>query len=185
MKRMLWVGLLVAVGTALPVASPRAFSSGECAGLTVKFTGPGAALAECESGKLGSGAGDTGSAISEYIQVIAGETLFTLSHAYAGMRSYMIRVDIKSNLGSIDTFESTSNWGEERDSGDFTVRSFDAKFRSSGDGAACVGFSYYSGHVPHTTGYRHHLTGYYCDFTRKPPTDSYIDELLGKIEYDF
>lgn len=185
MTRALWVGLLLMAGLDLPATSSFAFSSAECAGLSVSFKGPGHALAECESSKMGSGAGDTGTATSEYLQVVAGDTLFTLSHAYAGQRSYMIRLDVKSSLADISTFESTSNWGKERDSGDFFVRPFDAKFRANGEQAACVGYGLYSGHVAHTTGYRHHIAGFYCDFTRKPPTDAYIDELLGKIEYDF
>lgn len=185
MKRTLWVVLMVMAGSSLPAASSFSFSSAECAVMSVKFKGPGAALAECESSKMGSGAGDTGTATNEYLQVIAGNTIFTLSHAYAGKRSYMMRLDVKSSLKDIGTFESTSNWGEERDSGDFMVRSFDAKFSANGEQAACVGYGLYSGHVAHTTGYRHHIAGFYCDFTRKPPTDSYIDELLGKIEYDF
>lgn len=185
MKTRLWGALLSVAGLCLSLspAPAIALSAGECAKLSIRITGRDAARAECEIISL-RGDGD-GSATSEYVQISEPGAIVSLSHAYAGTMSFLLRIDVKSIFKDVSVFESTSDWGEEDESGDFDVRSFKAKFADDGPQAACVAFSHYAGHVARTTGYRHHISGFYCDLTGTPPPASRIDELLGNIEHDF
>jgi len=163
-----------------------ALSSGECAALSVQIKGlPEAAMAECETGNFGGGGGDRGHGSGEFIRVLNARAIFVITHAYVGRHTYLMRLGVKDIVGGFGGFDSIDEWGEERDSGDFAVRRFSAKSAGARSDMACFGFSLYAGHVPHTTGYRHHIAGFYCDIAGVAVTDGRIDELLDAIEYSF
>ena len=68
---------------------------------------------------------------------------------------------------------------------DFSVRRFNAKLAGSGAKVACFGFVHFTGHFAGTTGYRHLISGFSCNFSPTPPTDARIDVLMGSIADDF
>jgi len=159
-------------------------SDAGCAALTIKVVGiPEAASAECNVHKLGGG---DGTGTNEFIKMMGPGAVFVVSHTYVGLRTYVVRQGIKDFIGDITFFEKTEAWGDEEESGDFDVRRFDARIRGGGDHRmACFGFSRYSGHVPNSGGYRHHIDGFYCDFVGREVAADRIDVLLGSIKYDF
>lgn len=184
MKRLV-VGVLMAVAVfTLPVERAAALSAEECAGLSIRVKDlPEASTARCGGENFGSG-GDLGSGRDEFIQIMGADSIFVVSHAAAGTRTYMKRLGVKDVIGNYHIFESTDDWGEETESSDFSVRRFNATL-DSGAKLACFGFVHFSGHVAGATGYRHLISGYACNFSPTPPTDSRIDKLVGSIDYDF
>ncbi len=173
-------------GAILLLQSATAAGQGDsgCAALAVKVAGlPEAAAAHCEVHKLGGG---DGTGTNEFIRIVGPASIFIVSHTYVGLRTYVIRRSIKDFIAEIEGFETTENWADEQDNGDFTVRRFDAKIRGGNSGpVACFGFSRYSGHVPNSTGYRHNINGFYCDFLKRDLAADRIDELIVSIKYDF
>jgi hypothetical protein len=185
MKRLLVGVLLTTTGVALGAGRASALSAGECAGLSIRVKDlPEATSAQCGSENFGGG-GDRGSGIDEFIQIIGAESMFVVSHAAAGTRTYLKRLGVKDVIANYSIFESTDNWGDETESDDFAVRRFNAKLAGSGSQVVCFGFVHFAGHVARSTGYRHLISGYSCNFTSVPPTDSRIDKLVGSIDFDF
>ena len=184
MQDCLWGRLLAWATILLLRAMAGAQAASDCDGLTIKVTGlPAAGEAQCEQRKIGGG---DGTATNESIRILGASSIFVVSHTYAGLRTYLMRQDIKGLVGRIDAFETASGWGDERDSGEFTVRSFEAKVRGEGGTMPCFGFSRFSGHVPNTGGgYRHHIFGFYCDFLQRPVDAARVDELVASIKYEF
>ena len=185
MKRLRVGVLLAIIGVLLDARPASALSAGECAGLSIHVKNlPEANSAQCGSENFGGG-GDQGSGRDEFIQIMGAESIFVVSHAAAASRTYMKRLGVKDVIGNYGIFTTTDSWGEETESSDFAVRRFDAKLAGSGAKVVCFGFVRFSGHVARSTGYRHLISGYACNFTSTPPTDSRIDELVGSIDYDF
>jgi hypothetical protein len=185
MKRLV-VGVLAAItGFVLPAERAAAASTGECAELSIRVKVlPEAATARCGSETFGGG-GDQGSGRNEYIQIVGADSIFVVSHAAAGTRTYMKRLGVKDVIGNYHIFEKTDNWGEETESRNFSVRRFNATLAGSGAKVACFGFVHFTGHFAGTSGYRHLISGYSCNFSATPPTDARIDTLVGAIDYDF
>lgn len=180
--RAMCAGLLSAVVTWPSAAA--ALSAEECDQIDLRFKGlPGAPSARCDTGGLGGG-GDQGSGTTETIQVIGSRFVLLVSHAAVGHRTYLGRLTVREMLRNSRAFASIDDWGEEAESGEFSVRRFNGKF-SDGARTACFGFARYSGHVARTTGYRHLINGFYCDIDESPPSDSRIGEVLGSLEYSF
>ncbi len=176
--------LLLAAGAMLsPVEATAALSVGECAGMSIRVEDvPGAISTECGSRDIGGG-GDQGTGSREVVQVLGPTFVFVVSHASVGHRTYLVRLGVRDVIQNHPVFETTDGWGDETNRGAFTVRRFDA--RLAGMQAACFGFTRFSGHVAGTTGYRHLISGYYCDFAGLPPTDALIDDMMGRVGYDF
>jgi len=185
MKR-LRVGVLLSIlGVGLWPGAASALSAGECAGLSIRLKDlPEASSAQCGSENFGGG-GDQGSGTDEFIQIMGSESITVISHAAASSRTYMKRLGVKDVIGNYRIFQSTDNWGDETESNDFAVRRFNAKLTGSGANVVCFGFVHFSGHVARSTGYRHLISGYSCNFGSTPPTDSRIDQLVGGIAFDF
>ena len=185
MKRLI-VGVMAAM-VAIAAAGERAsaMSAEECAGLSIRVKDlPEANSAQCGSENFGGG-GDQGSGRDEYIQIMEADSIIIISHASVGLRTYLRRLGVKDVIGNFRIFASTDNWGEETESHDFSVRRFDAKLTGSGASVRCFGFVHFTGHVARSTGYRHLISGYSCNFGATPPTDDRIDQLVGSIDYDF
>lgn len=185
MKTRLMRVALVAAGALLPSSEAGSLSAAECAELSIRIEGLRQPLAmECGTRGIGGG-GDQGSGTNEFIQVIGADFVFVVTHAAAGHHTYFLRLGVKDVVENYRAFDTTDGWGKETESGEFAVRRFDASLAGSGARAACFGFTRYSGHVSRTTGYRHHLSGFYCDLAGSPPTDHRIDEMMGSVKYDF
>jgi hypothetical protein len=185
MKRGAWGLMHGGVGVLLASAASAGTSSVDCGSLDVRLQGIAeAAQAKCESGAFGGG--DKGKGKSELIQVDGPAAWFVVSHVEAGVRTYVRRQGVKDVLAGQAVFAKTEEWGDSTEIADFEVRRFKATMPGGTSATAqCFGFSLYSGHVPQSTGYRHHLDGFYCDFTGQRPTDGRINELLAAIRYDF
>ncbi len=182
-----WLGaaLALAVGAVLLPSGARALSSGECAALSIQIKGlPESAAAECEAGSFGGG-GDRGSGRDEFVRMVNAGSIFIVVHAHAGRQTYLRRMSVKDMIGSFSGFDSVEDWGEEGESGDFATRRFRGKMGGAASEMACFGFSLYAGHFAGTTGYRHHLGGFYCDFDGATVSDGRIEEVVGSIEYNF
>ncbi len=184
MQNCVWGPLLAWATILLLPAMAGAQAASDCDGLTIKVTGlPAAGEAECEQRKIGGG---DGTGTNEFIRIVGPASIFIVSHTYVGLRTYVIRRGIKDFIADIEGFETTENWADEQDDGDFTVRRFDAKIRGGNSApAACFGFTRYSGHVPNSGGYRHNISGFYCDFLKRDLAAARIDELIASIKYDF
>jgi hypothetical protein len=184
MKRLLVGALLTIVGIPVPAEQASAASAGKCAELSIQVKDlPEAASAQCAAENFGGG--DQGSGMAESIQIMGADSVFVVSHAVAGVRTYFKRLGVRDIIANFSIFASTDNWGDETESNDFAVRRFNAKLAGSGSKVVCFGFVHYAGHVARSTGYRHIISGYACNFTSTPPTDSRIDELVGSIDYGF
>ena len=185
MKRLV-VGLLLAMaGVAWQARPVLALSAEECASLSIRIKNlPETSSMRCGSREFGGG-GDQGSGRDEFIQIMGADSVSIVSHSSAGTRSFMVRLGVKEVMHNYRIFESTDNWGDETESGRFTVRRFDAKLTGSGTKVLCVGFVHFTGHVANSTGYRHLISGYSCGFGGTRPTDGRIDQLVGSIDYDF
>lgn len=184
MTRYVWSLLWGLALVLLQPLSAAGQSNTGCSALTLKVVGiPEAASAECDVHKLGGG---DGTGTNEFIKMGGPGTIFVVSHTYVGLRTYVIRQGIKDFIDDISLFEKTEGWGDEEESTDFDVRRFEAKIRGGGDRQmTCFGFSRYSGHVPNSGGYRHHIDGFYCDLLAREIAAGRIDELLSSIKYDF
>jgi len=176
----LWAALFLLAGPARA-----AMSGADCASLTIHLKDiPEAAQAKCEAGGFDSG--NYGNATEELIQIDRPAYWLVVEHLSTGVRTYVIRRGVKDIIGEFSVFENIEDWSDETEVADFTVRHFKATMKGgSSTPVPCVGFSHYSGHVPQTTGYRHHISGFYCNFTTSPPTDTRIEQLLSAIDYDF
>jgi hypothetical protein len=184
MKRLVVWALLAMAGAALPAERAAAMSAGECAGLSIHMKDlPEASSTQC--GAENFGGGDQGSGRAEFIQIMGSDSISVVSHASAGVRTYLKRLGVKDMIANYEIFASTDHWGEEIESNDFTVRRFDAKLAGTGAPLACFGFVHFAGHVARSTGYRHVISGYSCNFGPTTPTDARIDTLVGSIAYDF
>jgi len=184
MKNFAWVPLLAC---AIVLLSPMAASGqtgSDCDDLMIKVAGASAASgAHCEQRHFGGG---DGTATTEFIRIADADSVFVVTHTYAGQRSYVIRQELKSMVKGIEAFETVSGWGDERDSGEFTVRTFDGKVRDNGLVLSCFGFARFSGHVPNTGGgYRHHIFGFYCDLLQRQLDAARIDEVVASVKYEF
>jgi hypothetical protein len=179
------VALLLAAGAVLPpIESQAGLSAGECAGLSIQVEDvPQAISTECGSRNIGGG-GDQGSGKRDVVQVLGPAFVFVVSHASVGHRTYLVRLGVRDVILNYPVFEATDGWGDEVKRGAFTIRRFEAKL-AGGLEAACFGFTRFSGHVAGTTGYRHLISGYYCDFAGSPPTEARIDDILSRVRYDF
>ena len=185
MKRLLVGVLLSILGVALQPDTASAASAADCAALSIRVKNlPEASSAQCGSEPFGGG-GDQGSGTDEYIQIMGSDSITVVSHAAASSRTYMRRLGVKDVIGNYGIFESTDNWGDETESNDFAVRRFNAKLAGSGAKVVCFGFVHFSGHVARSTGYRHLISGYSCNFSSTQPTDSRIDQVVGSIDFDF
>jgi len=185
MKRLV-AGMLLAMAAIVLRAQPAAaLSSGECADLSIRVkTPPAESSMRCGAKDFGGG-GDQGSGRDEFIEIMGTDSITVVSHSAAGTRTYMLRLGVKEVMHNYRIFESTDNWGDETESGRFTLRRFDATLKGSGTKVRCIGFVHFTGHVANTTGYRHLIGGYSCSFGPTPPADSRIDALVSGIDYDF
>jgi len=185
MKRLI-VGVVAAMAAIAGLGERSwALSAGECADLSIRVKDlPEASSAQCGSENFGGG-GDQGSGRDEYIQIMEADSIIVISHASVGVRTYLRRLGVKDVIGNFSIFASTDNWGEETESHDFAVRRFDAKLSGNGTEVVCFGFVHFAGHVARSTGYRHLISGYSCNFNSSRPTDARIDQLIGSIDYDF
>lgn len=141
---------------------------------------------ECEAGQAGSGGGP-GNVGMASIEAQDALSFIVVYHDRAGTRTYLKRTDPQQLFGRSLSLDIEESWSATSSvSNGFTVRTFFGKLKSVSEKVPCFAFNRYSGHVAHTTGYRHMVGGIYCEVvpSEDPVTPARIDQMTGKIKGD-
>ncbi len=141
---------------------------------------------ECEAGQTvhGGGSGNVGMSSIEAQDALS---FIVVYHDRAGVRTYLTRTDPKQLFGNSLKLDIEDSWSALTSvSNGFTVRTFFGKLKSLSDKVPCFAFARYTGHVAHTTGFRHMVGGIYCEVvpSDEPVTAARIDQMTGKIRGD-
>lgn len=141
---------------------------------------------ECEEGQTthGGGSGNVGIASIEAQDALS---FIVVYHDRAGVRTYLKRTDPKQLFGNSLDLDIEDSWSALTSvSNGFTVRTFFGKLKSMSEKVPCFAFSRYTGHVAHSTGFRHMVGGIYCEVvpSDEPVTAARIDQMTGKIRGD-
>jgi hypothetical protein len=138
---------------------------------------------ECEAGQF-QGGGDGGNVGMATIEAEDALSFFIIYHDRAGNRTYLSRSDPKSLFAESIDFAVKGSWSGSSVHNGFTVSRFFGKFEASPDQVPCFAFTRYSGHVAHTTGFRHMVGGFYCEFVPSddPVTDARVDQMTAKVK---
>jgi len=140
---------------------------------------------KCESGQS-QGGGEGGSLGMATIEAEDALSFFIIYHDRAGQRTYLTRQDPKGLFGDHMNFAVDGTWSGNTESNGFTVTKFFGKFDFASEQVPCFAFTRFAGHVAHTTGYRHMVGGFYCEFvpSDQPVTDARVDQMTAKIKAD-
>ena len=141
---------------------------------------------ECEAGQTihGGGSGTVGMASIKAQDALS---FIVVYHDRAGTRTYLTRTDPKRLFGNAIRLDIEDSWSAQPSvSNGFTVRTFFGKLKSVAEKVPCFAFARYTGHVAHTTGFRHMVGGIYCEVvpSDEPVTAARIDQMTGKIRGD-
>jgi len=141
---------------------------------------------ECEEGQTtrGGGSGSVGMASIEAQDALS---FIVVYHDRAGTRTFLKRTDPKQLFGNAIKLDIEDSWSAQASvSNGFTVRTFFGKLKSVSEKVPCFAFARYTGHVAHTTGFRHMVGGIYCEVvpSDEPVTAARIDQMTGKIRGD-
>jgi hypothetical protein len=141
---------------------------------------------ECEAGQTthGAGSGTVGMASIEAQDALS---FIVVYHDRAGTRTYLTRTDPKQLFGNAIKLDIEDSWSALASvSNGFTVRTFFGRLKSVSEKVPCFAFTRYTGHVAHTTGFRHMVGGIYCEVvpSDEPVTAARIDQMTGKIRGD-
>ena len=140
---------------------------------------------KCETGQT-AGGGDRASLGMATIEAEDALSFFIIYHDRAGTRSYLTRRDPEDLFGDHMDFAVKGTWSENTESNGFEVAKFFGKFDFASEQVPCFAFVRFAGHVEHSTGYRHMVGGFYCEFvpSDQPVTDARVDQMIGKIKAD-
>jgi hypothetical protein len=137
----------------------------------------------CESGETGFGEGGS---VASSIEAEDALSFIVVFHNRAGSRTYLERRDPKTIFAEDLEFAVEGSWQPTTASNGFSVSKFFGKFDFATDQVPCFAFTRYAGHVEHSTGYRHLVAGFYCEFvpSDQPVTAARVDQMTGKIKAD-
>ncbi|MGH6960044.1 MAG: hypothetical protein ACREE7_06145, partial [Dongiaceae bacterium] len=185
MRRVDIIGLVVGLLAVTLPQAVAAMSDASCSELDIQFDGGNEFREQtCRTGGTG---GSDGTATEELIQATGSTAVIVVDHFAAGFRTYLERFDIRNAMAGSGVFEKTEAWSDPFQRRRFQVGRFTGHFETiPGGGVACFTFARYAGHVASTTGYRHVLHGFYCDFLGTAEVaDARIDALMDAIKADF
>jgi hypothetical protein len=140
---------------------------------------------KCETGQE-AGGGDRGSLGLATIEAEDALSFFIIYHDRAGTRTYLSRRDPEDLFADHMDFAVEGTWSDTSESNGFDIAKFFGKFDFASEQVPCFAFSRFAGHVEHSTGYRHMVGGFYCEFvpSDQPVTDARVDQMTGKIKAD-
>jgi len=140
---------------------------------------------KCEAGQTTSG-GESGNVGMATIEAEDALSFFIVYHDRAGNRTYLTRTDPKGVFADSMDFAVEGTWSSTSVSNGFSVAKFFGKFDFASEQVPCFAFTRYSGHVAHTTGFRHMVGGFYCEFvpSDEPVTDARVDQMTEKVKGD-
>lgn len=142
---------------------------------------------KCESGQTTPGGGESSGALGmASIEAEDALSFFIIYHDRAGTRTYLPRQDPEALFGDHMDFAVKGTWSDTTESNGFTIAKFYGKFDFASEQVPCFAFTRFVGHVAHTTGYRHMVGGFYCEFvpSDQPVTDARVDQMTEKIKAD-
>jgi hypothetical protein len=172
----------LALALVVPLSAPRAET--DCASLDIAIEAP-ADFSEftCDSGSFTGG----GPSRTEESMVASGPaSLFVVRHAVAGIHTYFNRLDTRVFIDDGTTFERIEDWAAAPGGNRFIVARFKGWLAGKPDlPLACFGFSRFTGHVAHSTGFRHLLFGFYCTALLEDVADAEVRRLIEAIKFDF
>lgn len=140
---------------------------------------------KCEAGQMVTG-GESGSVGMATIEAEDALSFFIIYHDRAGNRTYLTRTDPKGVFANSMDFAVEGTWSPTSVSNGFSVAKFFGKFEFASEQVPCFAFTRYAGHVAHTTGFRHMVGGFYCEFvpSDEPVTDARVDQMTEKVKGD-
>ena len=120
----------------------------------------------------------------ESISARNSHSVYAIRHEIAGNRTYIIRTDPQTILGS--SFSKSESWSTAPGGNGFAVARFKGWLKGVPDlPFSCFGFARYSGHVDRSTGYRHGLFGFYCDAQPDGISDAETNRLIQALQLHF
>jgi hypothetical protein len=178
-----WMALGPVVGLCLSLwLSPAAAT--DCDSLDIHVA-PSVASGTVECSRRGKGGGDNGTVTVEIIEARAPLSILVVTHAAAGVRTYIERMGLENYISLVARFAKTDGWALAPARQRFHLSRFTATFETGAPSVPCFAFGRYEGHVAQSPGYRHFVAGWYCDFLGTEVQDARIDEVLGAITDDF
>ncbi|MFM9842000.1 MAG: hypothetical protein ACKVOI_03425 [Dongiaceae bacterium] len=157
-------------------------SATNCGKLAVKLEPAGDFVSmKCEKGQTGYG-GETGWTMVTSIVAEDAESTIVVYHDQAGVQTYLERQGPQRMFEDWLDFDVEGSWKSANGAHGYTVSRFFGLFDSVQ--VPCFAFAHYGGHVARTTGYRHLVSGFYCENTEsdQPVSDARIKEMIGKIK---
>jgi len=140
---------------------------------------------KCEAGQT-IGGGESGNVGMSTIEAEDALSFFVVYHDRAGTRTYLTRSDPKGLFADSMDFAVDGSWTSTTVSNGFSVAKFFGKFEFTAEQVPCFAFTRFAGHVAHTTGYRHMIGGFYCEYvpSDQPVTDARVDQMTEKVRGD-
>jgi hypothetical protein len=175
-------GAALALALVIPLSAPRAET--DCASLDITIE-PSAEFPDikCDSGSF---AGGGPSRIEEGIVASGAGSLFVVRHAVAGVRTYFNRFDTRVFIDAGSTFAKIEGWTAAPGGNQFAVARFKGRLTGKPDlPLACFAFSRFTGHVSHSSGYRHVVYGFYCTALAEEVPDADVHRLIDAVKFTF
>jgi hypothetical protein len=140
---------------------------------------------ECKAGQTGYG-GDTGWSNMESIEAQDALSVLFVYHSRAGVQTYLERVDPKTLFSNSIDIAVDGSWSGTTVSNGYSVVSFFSILEGQTEKVPCFAYSRYGGHIAGTSGFRHMVAGFYCEFVSSdsPVSEARIDQMIGKIKAD-
>src|SRR5262249_32394533 len=120
----------------------------------------------------------------ERIDAWNSRSAFAVRHLIAGNRTYFQPSNTKSLIEP--SFAKTESWAAAPGGNGFSAVRFRGWLRSHPELVlSCFVFSRFSGHVDHSSGYRHVLLGFYCANQPDTLSDAETQRLIESVKFDF
>jgi hypothetical protein len=196
LPRLLLCALLLSAGGAALAAPPMSrpddapesivpayeMKSTDCGKLPIKLEPAGDFVSmKCSKGQTGYG-GETGWSMRSKIIAEDAVSTIVVSYGQAGVQTYFERMGPRSLYEDSLDYDVPGSWTTGPSPNGYAVARFFGQFDSVQ--VPCFAFSRFGGHVAGTQGYRHMVSGVYCEdiASSQPVSDARIQEMIGKIK---
>jgi len=100
--------------------------------------------------------------------------------------SHFNRLDTRVLIDVGSPFAKIEDWAAAPGGNQFVVARFRGRLTGKPDlPLACFGFSRFTGHVSHSTGYRHVVYGFYCTALAGEVADADVHRLIDAMKFTF
>ena len=168
--------------TLATLAVSSAWAGSDCASLEIQLKDSAEfRKIECDQHDFSSG-GIFGT--EEMIRATSPRSLLVVRHLIAGNRTYLIESSPQKLIER--GFDKSEDWAAAPGGGGFVVMRFRGWLKSQPTHSlACFGFARFTGHVDHSPGYRHGLSGFYCTDQMDAVSDADTRRLMASMKFDF